>query len=96
MPNIEMIIHSISVALIDYRRAVILKEKNGDRYLPLWIGSTEADAIVIGLPKACTSVLLTHDFVCSIIKELGAILKYVILNTLTDDNYQAKTIGKRE
>ena len=45
MGNIEMIIDSTRVALINYQRVVILKEKDGERYLPMWVGGYEADAI---------------------------------------------------
>ncbi|MFC1954911.1 bifunctional nuclease domain-containing protein [Chloroflexota bacterium] len=64
MGNIEMIIHSISVALIDYQRAVVLKEKNGERYLPMWIDAVQADAITSGLQNTHSPELPTHDFIC--------------------------------
>ena len=43
----EMVIDSIRVSLANYQRVVILKEKESDRYLPIWIGPAEADAIAI-------------------------------------------------
>ena len=42
---LEMTIDSIRVSLMNYQHVVILKEKNSDRYLPIWIGPEEADAI---------------------------------------------------
>ena len=42
---LEMSIESVRVSLMNYQRVVILKEKNADRYLPIWIGPAEADAI---------------------------------------------------
>ena len=64
MGQVEMVIDSVRVALINYQRAVILKEKNGERYLLLWVGTDEADAVASGLLKvnACASGPLVHDF----------------------------------
>ena len=45
----EMSIDSIRVSLMNYQRVVILKEKDNDRYLPIWIGPSEADAIAVKL-----------------------------------------------
>jgi len=45
MANIEMIIDSIRVSQMNYQRVVILREKEGERYLPCWISPAEADAI---------------------------------------------------
>jgi bifunctional DNase/RNase len=47
MANIEMVIDSIRVSQMNYQRVVILREKEGERYLPCWIGPAEADAIAV-------------------------------------------------
>jgi len=44
---VELTIESIRVSLMNYQRVVILKEKESDRYLPIWIGPAEADAIAV-------------------------------------------------
>ncbi|HIK98907.1 MAG TPA: bifunctional nuclease family protein, partial [Dehalococcoidia bacterium] len=41
----EMVIDSIRVSLLNYSRIVILKEKDTERFLPIWIGQPEAEAI---------------------------------------------------
>ena len=46
---IEMTIDSIRVSLMNYQRVVILKERESERYLPIWIGPAEADAIAVKL-----------------------------------------------
>ena len=46
---IEMVVDSIRVSLMNYQRVVILKEKETSRYLPIWIGAAEADAIAVKL-----------------------------------------------
>ena len=48
---IEMTIESIRVSLRNYQRVVILREQGSDRYLPIWIGPAEADAIAVRLQE---------------------------------------------
>jgi len=61
MSNIEMVIDSIRVSLMNYQRVVILKEKAGERYLPIWIGASEADAIAVKIQGVNVPRPLTHD-----------------------------------
>ena len=98
MAQVEMTVDSVRVALINYQRAVILKEKNEERYLPIWVGAYEADAIATGLLKinACASGPLIHDFVCSVISKLGATLKYVVVDKFIQDTFHAKVFLERE
>ena len=96
MARAEMVIDSVRVALINYQRAVILKEKAGERHLPMWVDGAQADAIATGLQEARSSKLLTHDFICSIISNLGAVLKYVIVDKLIDETFYAKAFLERE
>ena len=96
MSKIEMIIDSVRVSLMNYQRAIILKEKGGERYLPMWVDGAQADAITTGLQEASSSKPLTHDFICSIISKLGAVLKYVVVDELTDETFYTKAILERE
>ena len=96
MAKIEMVIDSVRVALIDYQRAVILKEKAGERHLPMWVDVAQADAIATGLQEARSSKPLTHDFICSIISNLGAALKYVVVDELVQETFHAKAFLERE
>jgi bifunctional DNase/RNase len=43
----ELTIEAVRVSLMNYNRVVVLKEKDADRYLPIWIGQSEADAIAM-------------------------------------------------
>ncbi len=51
---IEVTIDSIRVSLMSQHRIVVLKEENGSRFLPIWIGPFEADAITLQLTRAST------------------------------------------
>lgn len=72
---------------------VILKELKGERYLPMYIGGHDADAIVvIKLQHLAPPRSLTHDFLCAVIRSLGASVKNVIISSLKNDCFYAKTV----
>jgi bifunctional DNase/RNase len=87
---IELTIESIRVSLMNYQRVVILKEKESDRYLPIWIGPAEADAIAVRLQEVAVARPLTHDLLRSVIDSLGAAVDYVIVNDLSNDTFFAR------
>jgi len=87
---IEMTIDSIRVSLMNYQRVVILKEKESNRYLPIWIGPAEADAIAVKLQNVELSRPLTHDLLQSVIATLGASVNYILVNDLQNDTFYAK------
>ena len=89
---IEMVIDSIRVSLMNYQRVVILKEKGSERYLPIWIGPAEADAIAVKLQDISVPRPLTHDLLSNIIAELGATVSSVIVCDLRDDTFYAKIL----
>jgi bifunctional DNase/RNase len=93
---IEMTIDSIRVSLMNYQRVVILKEKMSDRYLPIWIGPSEADAIAVKLQGVAVPRPLTHDLLSSIIDTLGATVNSIIVNDLKNDTFFAKVILETE
>lgn len=87
---IEMKIDSIRVSLMNYQRVVILKEKAANRYLPIWIGPSEADAIAVKLQNIELARPLTHDLLQSVIGTLGASVDFVVVNELENDTFFAK------
>ena len=89
---IEMTIDSIRVSLMNYQRVVILKEKMAERYLPIWIGPAEADAIAVKLQGVTVPRPLTHDLLRTIIDTLGATINSIIVSDLKNDTFYAKII----
>jgi uncharacterized protein len=87
---IEMAIDSIRVSLMNYQRVVILKEKVAERYLPIWIGPAEADAIAVKLQGVTVPRPLTHDLLCSVIDSLGASVNSIVVSDLKNDTFFAK------
>lgn len=95
---VEMTIESIRVSLMNYQRVVILKQKDADRYLPIWIGPAEADAIAVRLQDVNVPRPLTHDLLRSVIDQLGAQISSIVVNDLSNDTYYARitlTVGER-
>ena len=89
---IEMTIESIRVSLMNYQRVVILKEKTSERYLPIWIGPAEADAIAVQLQEVAVARPLTHDLLRSVIETLGAHVNHILVNDLSNDTFYARVI----
>jgi uncharacterized protein len=92
MAMIEMTVDSIRVSLMNYQRVVILKEKVAERYLPIWIGPSEADAIAVKLQGVSVPRPLTHDLLCSIISALGATINSIVVSDLKNDTFYAKVL----
>lgn len=96
MPILEMTIDSIRVSMMNYQHVVILKEKYSDRYLPIWIGPSEADAISVKLQNIQLSRPLTHDLLKNTIyafeSVVGAKINKVIVNDLRSDTFYAQII----
>lgn len=87
---IELVIDSIRVGLRHYRRVVVLKEKDADRYLPIWIGADVADAIAFRLQDVTVPRPQTHDLLSNLISELGGTVASVVVNDLKDDTFFAQ------
>ncbi len=87
---VELTIESIRVSLMNYQRVVILKEKDSDRYLPIWIGPAEADAIAVRLQEVSVARPLTHDLLRSVIDALGASVSHIVVNDLSNDTFFAR------
>ena len=88
----EMVIDSIRVSMMNYQRVVILKQKDSDRYLPIWIGPAEADAIAVKLQDVSVPRPLTHDLLRSIITNLGAGVSHIVVSDLQNDTFYAKVV----
>jgi bifunctional DNase/RNase len=89
---VELTIESIRVSLVSYQRVVILKEKHADRYLPIWIGPAEAEAIAVRLQEVNIPRPLTHDLLRTVIDTLGARVESVVVNDLANDTFYARIV----
>ena len=89
---IEVIIDSIRVSLMSQHRIVILKDTTTDRYLPIWIGPCEADAITIELQEVPPQRPLTHDLLKAVIQEFGGRIVHILISDLRNDVYYARIV----
>jgi bifunctional DNase/RNase len=89
---IEMVIESIRVNVLSFQRVVILRVKDSDRYLPIWIGASEADAIALKLQDVQVPRPMTHDLLRSALSSLGATVSRIVVSDLSDDTFYAKIV----
>ena len=89
---VQMVIDSIRVSLMNYQRVVILRVKDSDRYLPIWIGPSEADSIALKLQDVSVPRPLTHDLLRSVITSLGATVQHIVVSELSNDTFFAKIV----
>ncbi len=88
---IEVTIDSIRVSLVSHHRIVVLKDGDG-RYLPIWIGPFEADAITVALQGQDVARPLTHDLLKNVISETGAVASHILVSELRDDIFFARIV----
>lgn len=74
---------------------VILREKGGERLLPIWIGPGEASAIAMELAGIKFSRPLTHDLFTAVVRGLGGELVRVVITKVIDNTYYASLIFSR-
>jgi bifunctional DNase/RNase len=89
---VEVTIDSIRVSLTTQHRVVILKDINSERYLPIWIGQFEAEAITVELQEIPPQRPFTHDLIKSVIRELGGKVVHILVNELRNDVFYAKLV----
>jgi bifunctional DNase/RNase len=93
---VEMVIESVRVHMLSNRHVVILKDPEGDRYLPIWIGAWEASAIAMRLQGLAAERPLTHDLFAAALDRLGVRVERVVINELTDETYHARIHLERD
>lgn len=92
----ELVIDSIRVSLLNHQRVVILKQKEIERYLPIWIGPPEADAIAVRLQEVSVPRPLTHDLLHNSIKDLGGVIDHIVVSSMENDTYYATIVVQRD
>ena len=93
---VEMVIESVRVHMLSNRHVVILKDPDGDRYLPIWIGAWEASAIAMRLQGLTAERPLTHDLFAAALDRLGVRVERVVISELTDETYHARIHLERD
>lgn len=91
---VEVVIDSIRVSLMSQQRIVILREIDNERYLPIWIGTPEADSITIALQEVEVARPLTHDLVKNIFNSFDARILRVEVVALRDDTFYGNIVAE--
>ena len=86
---IEMTIKGLMVDPITNMPIVILKDKDGERVLPIWVGIFEANAIALQIENIATPRPMTHDLLRNIIIDLDGQVDRVVVSDLKDNTFFA-------
>src|SRR3990170_3430521 len=87
---IEMVVESVRVHMLSSQHVVILKESERDRYLPIWIGPSEANAIAMRLQGLSAERPLTHDLLVNVLAALGSSISRVVVTHVIEGTFHAR------
>ena len=85
----ELSLVGVRVELPSNQPIVLLKEADGDRYLPIWIGAVEATAIAFALQGIETPRPMTHDLLRDILSETRVAVERILISELIDQTFYA-------
>ena len=95
MPDlVEVFIDSVRVSLMSPQRIVILREKEAERYLPIWVGPYEAEAITVALQEVEIVRPMTHDLLRNLFTTFNALLVRVEILSLKDDIFFGNIVAE--
>lgn len=89
---IRVNVDSIRVSLLTQHRVVVLRESESKRYLPIWIGPFEADAIAMAIQGHEPQRPLTHDLLKATITDLGGTVSHILVNDIHDNTFFARIV----
>ena len=89
---IEMILSKIKIDEKRSEQIIVLKEKDGDRFLPVVIGISEVNAIKLKLSGIELPRPMTHDLLLSAIQKLGGVMKRVQIDRMDNNTFYAKLV----
>jgi bifunctional DNase/RNase len=93
MPEmVEVTIDSVRVSLMSAQRLVVLRDMNADRYLPIWVGPYEAEAITVALQEIEIARPLTHDLLKNVFTVFNAQIRRVEIVALRDDIFYGNIV----
>jgi len=93
---IEMAVQGLAIDERTRTPVVLLKEKDGTRMLPIWIGPSEASSIAIELTGRKFQRPLTHDLLKTVIDGLNATVPKIAIVELREKTYFAKVFLERD
>jgi uncharacterized protein len=91
---IEVTIDSVRVNLMSPQRLVILRQVGADRYLPIWVGPYEAEAITVALQEVEMIRPLTHDLLKNVFTTFNAKIKRIEIISLKEDIFYGNIVAE--
>jgi bifunctional DNase/RNase len=86
---IEMSLAGVRIDLPSNQPIVLLREAEGERFLPIWIGQPEAAAIALALQGVVTPRPMTHDLLKNILEEVAVQVQSIVITELREGTYYA-------
>jgi bifunctional DNase/RNase len=87
--QIEMTIKGLMVDPITSMPIIILRDKEGQRVLPIWVGVFEANAIALQIENVTTPRPMTHDLLRNVIQDLRARIDKIVVSDLKENTFYA-------
>ena len=91
---IEVVIDSVRVSLMSPQRVVVLRQTDAERYLPIWVGPYEAEAITVALQEIEMIRPLTHDLLKSVFTSFNARITRVEIVNLREDIFYGNIVAE--
>jgi hypothetical protein len=85
----EMVIKGLMVDPVTNMPIVILRDKEGDRVLPIWVGIFEANAIALQIENIATPRPMTHDLLRNVIRDLNGRVEKIVVSDLKETTFYA-------
>ncbi len=86
----QMIVYNLTLDPITNMPVIILKDRDGDTRLPIWVGINEANAILLKLENIPSPRPMTHDLLKNVIYNLKATVEKIVVNDLVDNTFYAE------
>jgi len=92
---IEVTVSKVAIDVNSKMPVIVLKEKDGDKTLPIWIGLFEAQAIALALENVTPPRPLTHDLAKSLIEKLNGRVDRIVISDLRHNTFYARILMRR-
>ena len=87
--QIEMVIKGLMVDPVTNMPIIVMRDRDGARVLPIWVGVFEANAIALQIENVATPRPMTHDLLRNVIGDLNARVQRIVVSDLRENTFYA-------